>query len=577
VAGDRIGSRLWLLSREKETKATLSRAEEYGREALGWLIEDRVAERIEVTAKIPRTGVLGLEVVIYRPQADPVRYRFDHVWAALEGLGADAQAFQLPEPIGDPDILLGNNAARVAADIASLAKRCTYQVAASENYLNGDESVVFLNDPHVATPDVQFTGIDSANYPSADGYYTNLVAQLHAVTDLEYLQEELQVPTDGHVTFTTPFVAGAKVVRLVDTATGRTKCYAAENIGRLRSYDFPLADPAYEQFRNRGYTYDQAVYICVLAAAGNEDVLLDRAAVGLIQCQLPSGAWPFSVNILSAVGDPYVRNGAVAWCLYALARYVHHRGAGADPTALEAIEAAADYLLTQVSAAGLQTGSITGGTGRYVDDVFDDGYVIPWASTEHNLDAYFALRWAGEVTGTAAYSTAADEIAANLMAHHWNAAGRYFYQGISDAATIDTGSALDCLTWGAYFLFATARIAEARSSMARADDVYRHTISGLAGFAPYEPADGYPDAIPTIWCEGTLGAAAGFFRLGDFRSFQRDVNAIDRLRTPDNLLPYATVPVPAYEIVDYPAAIGIAWDALVRLDPAGIFSLPVAG
>jgi phage gp46-like protein len=80
VEGDQIGSRLWLLSREKETKATLSRAEEYGREALGWLIEDRVAERVEVTAEVPRGGMLGLEVVIYRPQADPVRYRFNHAW-----------------------------------------------------------------------------------------------------------------------------------------------------------------------------------------------------------------------------------------------------------------------------------------------------------------------------------------------------------------------------------------------------------------------------------------------------------------------------------------------------------------
>ncbi len=89
VEGDRIGSRLWLLSREKETKATLSRAEEYAREALQWLVDDLVAERVKVTAKIPRTGVLGLEVVIYRPQADPVKYRFNHAW---EGSGTSAES-----------------------------------------------------------------------------------------------------------------------------------------------------------------------------------------------------------------------------------------------------------------------------------------------------------------------------------------------------------------------------------------------------------------------------------------------------------------------------------------------------
>lgn len=49
-AGDRIGSRLWLLARSKRTDDVLARAEEYARESLQWLIDDKVAERIEVTA-----------------------------------------------------------------------------------------------------------------------------------------------------------------------------------------------------------------------------------------------------------------------------------------------------------------------------------------------------------------------------------------------------------------------------------------------------------------------------------------------------------------------------------------------
>jgi phage gp46-like protein len=86
VEGDRTGSRLWLLAREKESPAVLPRVEEYVREALAWLVQDRVAERIEVTASIPQKGTLVYEVAIYRPgRADPVRYRFDAVWAAMEG------------------------------------------------------------------------------------------------------------------------------------------------------------------------------------------------------------------------------------------------------------------------------------------------------------------------------------------------------------------------------------------------------------------------------------------------------------------------------------------------------------
>jgi phage gp46-like protein len=82
VPGDLLGSRLWLLAREKETPKALERAEEYARAALQWLLDDRVAERVEVEADIPKPGWLGLTVVIHRPKAEPTRYRFTHAWAA---------------------------------------------------------------------------------------------------------------------------------------------------------------------------------------------------------------------------------------------------------------------------------------------------------------------------------------------------------------------------------------------------------------------------------------------------------------------------------------------------------------
>jgi len=80
LSGDRIGSRLWLLHREKQLPGVLARAEEYAREALAWLIEDGVAERVEVVASIPRGGILGLAVSITRPRSPTVQYRFDAFW-----------------------------------------------------------------------------------------------------------------------------------------------------------------------------------------------------------------------------------------------------------------------------------------------------------------------------------------------------------------------------------------------------------------------------------------------------------------------------------------------------------------
>lgn len=79
--GDRIGSRLWMLARARQPDAAATRAEEYAREALAWLVDDRIAERVEVNIEIINTTGLGVDVVIYRPRnPDPVRYRFDGVW-----------------------------------------------------------------------------------------------------------------------------------------------------------------------------------------------------------------------------------------------------------------------------------------------------------------------------------------------------------------------------------------------------------------------------------------------------------------------------------------------------------------
>lgn len=64
VDGDRIGSRLWLLAREKQTADVLQRAQVYSEEALAWLIEDGVALAVSVTAEWVATGVLGLHVAL---------------------------------------------------------------------------------------------------------------------------------------------------------------------------------------------------------------------------------------------------------------------------------------------------------------------------------------------------------------------------------------------------------------------------------------------------------------------------------------------------------------------------------
>lgn len=46
--GDKIGSKLWLLLRQKVTDETLNRAQEYAYDALKWLIDDGICSDITV-------------------------------------------------------------------------------------------------------------------------------------------------------------------------------------------------------------------------------------------------------------------------------------------------------------------------------------------------------------------------------------------------------------------------------------------------------------------------------------------------------------------------------------------------
>lgn len=84
-ATDQTGSLLWLLSREKELPQTLSRAEQYCRDALSWMIDDLVAARIEVAASYSSRGVMLLLIDIYRPTGQSVRYRYSYEWSAQAG------------------------------------------------------------------------------------------------------------------------------------------------------------------------------------------------------------------------------------------------------------------------------------------------------------------------------------------------------------------------------------------------------------------------------------------------------------------------------------------------------------
>ena len=76
--GDKYGSRLWLLRREKQTAEVLLRASEYAEESLAWLISDGLASKVTVTASYPSRGVLHLAVEITLTSGALETFDFDY-------------------------------------------------------------------------------------------------------------------------------------------------------------------------------------------------------------------------------------------------------------------------------------------------------------------------------------------------------------------------------------------------------------------------------------------------------------------------------------------------------------------
>lgn len=83
---DQIGSRLWLLERAKATQEVRNLAQQYIEEALEWMIEDGVAQSIEVATEIQGevwNRRLAFEVKIRKIDGNEEVLKFDDLWEAM--------------------------------------------------------------------------------------------------------------------------------------------------------------------------------------------------------------------------------------------------------------------------------------------------------------------------------------------------------------------------------------------------------------------------------------------------------------------------------------------------------------
>lgn len=78
-----IGSKLWLMNREKRTEANRQKIGQYSQEALAWMTGEDAAREVKIAATLLTNGWL-VDIVILRPQA-PKGFKYRLNWDAQLG------------------------------------------------------------------------------------------------------------------------------------------------------------------------------------------------------------------------------------------------------------------------------------------------------------------------------------------------------------------------------------------------------------------------------------------------------------------------------------------------------------
>lgn len=86
VAGDQIGSRLWLLARRTLVADTFKDAQAYAEEALAWLIDDQVVTAVTVTAERQGNDRMNLRVTLTEQNGETLELNFADTWELINGV-----------------------------------------------------------------------------------------------------------------------------------------------------------------------------------------------------------------------------------------------------------------------------------------------------------------------------------------------------------------------------------------------------------------------------------------------------------------------------------------------------------
>lgn len=397
----------------------------------------------------------------------------------------------------------------------------------------------------------------------------NLEIGLYSVTDAEYLSFKQEVLPEGVYSFENSFT-GTKRVKLINNNGTLTETddivldASTAGTGLVRSYELFPGDVGYgTSFQERTYSYDQALAVSS-ALSLDENTRAKELVDGLIQLQhvggTADGAFYFSGPQLSPSStDPILRTGAHSIALYSLLHYIESSPTDPDISLyINSANRALNYLDTLLVTTGAQEGLYLGGSGRYVADVYED-YVIPWVSTEHNLDTWHVFKKAEKVLGNSLYKTKAENLQSAMLEKLWNSGTNRFYQGHGPTDP-DTADALDTSSWGSMMLIGINDIEKAQSSIARIG-IYEYTDveTGITGWGPYSDLGGYPGSTPNVWYEGSFGVLMAYARNNLGTLYQSTLDDLKRGQLTSGAFRYATETDSRYEIITAPSVASTAW------------------
>jgi hypothetical protein len=416
-------------------------------------------------------------------------------------------------------------------------------------------------------------------WPSAS-YYDGLEVQQKIITDTIYDWSTTRALADG--TFSFPNSQnGKKLFRLVDIASGNVLAEHVVVTGMIRSFELDPSDPAYgTAFQDQSYVYDQA--LALFAALGsNDQTLADTLANGLLNFQETSGAltggFVFAAPQLSPTyRDAQIRSGAHAIATDALLSYIGKYPNNPDiATYQTAAQNALTFIDGLLSTTGTTNGLYLGGYGDYsgTGGAFNPSVVIPWASTEHNIDIWQTFTKAAQVLGnsTVNYTQKAATLNATIVNQLYSTAEHRYYQGMQPGG-VDTADPLDVNSWGATQMYSSGRYDEALQALGRLT-AFTFTRQGVTGYAPFYDSAGYPGAVPTVWFEGSYGVALALYHVGNYDAYRTLLDSLSNGQQTDGSFQYATNEDPTYGITTRKSVASTAWYVLATTGRSAIWNI----